>query len=527
MLQYPAIDPVAIAIGPLKIHWYGLMYLIGIGAAWWLAKRRLAQFDPAWTKDTLSDLVFWCALGVIAGGRLGYVLFYDLASYIANPALALRIWEGGMSFHGGFLGVLLAVFWFARKHKKPFWALMDFIAPLVPIGLGAGRIGNFINAELWGKATDVPWAMVFPTDPAQLARHPSQLYQFALEGVALFVILWLYTRKPRPVMAVSGLFATCYGVFRFIVEFVRVPDSQLGYLAFDWLTMGQVLCVPMIAVGIGLMVMAYKREGAGMKQYLDLMRHVRDHGIDKDDRTGTGTRSVFAYQMRFDLSEGFPLVTTKKCHLRSIIHELLWFLQGDTNIKYLKDNGVRIWDEWADENGELGPVYGYQWRNWPAPNGESIDQIANLVRMIKTNPDSRRLIVSAWNPALVDQMALPPCHALFQFYVANGKLSCQLYQRSADIFLGVPFNIASYALLTMMMAQVCGLQIGEFIWTGGDCHLYSNHMEQVEEQLVREPFPLPTMKINPAVDDIFAFRFEDFELCDYQAYPHIKAQVAV
>lgn len=264
-----------------------------------------------------------------------------------------------------------------------------------------------------------------------------------------------------------------------------------------------------------------------MKQYLDLMRHVRDHGTDKDDRTGTGTRSVFAHQMRFDLSEGFPLVTTKKCHLRSIIHELLWFLQGDTNIKYLKDNGVRIWDEWADENGELGPVYGYQWRNWPAPNGESIDQIANLVRMIKSNPDSRRLIVSAWNPALVDQMALPPCHALFQFYVANGKLSCQLYQRSADIFLGVPFNIASYALLTMMMAQVCGLQPGEFIWTGGDCHLYSNHMEQVEEQLAREPFPLPSMKINPAVDDIFAFRFEDFELCDYQAHPHIKAQVAV
>ena len=264
-----------------------------------------------------------------------------------------------------------------------------------------------------------------------------------------------------------------------------------------------------------------------MKQYLDLMRHVRDHGIDKDDRTGTGTRSVFAYQMRFDLSEGFPLVTTKKCHLRSIIHELLWFLQGDTNIKYLQDNGVRIWDEWADENGDLGPVYGYQWRNWPAPNGESIDQISKLVQMIKTNPDSRRLIVSAWNPALVDQMALPPCHALFQFYVANGKLSCQLYQRSADIFLGVPFNIASYALLTMMLAQVCGLQPGEFVWTGGDCHLYSNHMEQVAEQLTREPFPLPTMKINPGIDDIFAFRFEDFELCDYQAHPHIKAQVAV
>ncbi|MBS7326117.1 MAG: thymidylate synthase [Thiopseudomonas sp.] len=264
-----------------------------------------------------------------------------------------------------------------------------------------------------------------------------------------------------------------------------------------------------------------------MKQYLDLMRHVRDHGTDKADRTGTGTRSIFGHQMRFDLADGFPLVTTKKCHLRSIIHELLWFLQGDTNIKYLQDNGVRIWDEWADENGDLGPVYGYQWRNWPAPNGESIDQISKLVQMIKTNPDSRRLIVSAWNPALVDDMALPPCHALFQFYVANGKLSCQLYQRSADIFLGVPFNIASYALLTMMLAQVCDLELGEFIWSGGDCHLYSNHMEQVEEQLSREPFPLPTMKINPEVKDVFAFRFEDFELCDYRAHPHIKAVVAV
>ncbi len=264
-----------------------------------------------------------------------------------------------------------------------------------------------------------------------------------------------------------------------------------------------------------------------MKQYLDLMRHVRDHGVDKSDRTGTGTRSVFGHQMRFDLNAGFPLVTTKKCHLKSIIHELLWFLQGDTNIKYLQDNGVRIWDEWADENGDLGPVYGYQWRNWPAPNGESIDQISKLIEMIKSNPDSRRLIVSAWNPALVDDMALPPCHALFQFYVADGKLSCQLYQRSADIFLGVPFNIASYALLTMMVAQVCDLQLGDFIWSGGDCHLYSNHMEQVEEQLNREPLPLPTMRINPEVKSIFDFTFADFELCDYQAHPHIKAQVAV
>ena len=253
-----------------------------------------------------------------------------------------------------------------------------------------------------------------------------------------------------------------------------------------------------------------------MKQYLDLMRLVRETGTFKSDRTGTGTYSVFGHQMRFNLADGFPLVTTKKCHLKSIIHELLWFLQGDTNIKYLQDNGVRIWDEWADANGDLGPVYGYQWRNWPAPNGESIDQIGNLVAMIKNNPDSRRLIVSAWNPALVEQMALPPCHALFQFYVADGKLSCQLYQRSADIFLGVPFNIASYALLTLMLAQVCDLQPGEFIWTGGDCHLYANHLEQTDLQLSRAPYPLPQMQLNPAVKNLFAFKFEDFELTGYQ-----------
>ena len=264
-----------------------------------------------------------------------------------------------------------------------------------------------------------------------------------------------------------------------------------------------------------------------MKQYLDLMRHVREHGTFKSDRTGTGTYSVFGYQMRFDLGEGFPLVTTKKCHLKSIIHELLWFLKGSTNIAYLKENGVSIWDEWADENGDLGPVYGYQWRSWPAPDGRHIDQIANLMDMLKRNPDSRRLIVSAWNPALIDEMALPPCHALFQFYVADGKLSCQLYQRSADIFLGVPFNIASYALLTLMVAQVAGLQPGDFIWTGGDCHLYANHLEQADLQLSREPLPLPTMKLNPAVKDLFDFRFEDFELVGYEAHPHIKAPVAV
>ena len=264
-----------------------------------------------------------------------------------------------------------------------------------------------------------------------------------------------------------------------------------------------------------------------MQQYLNLLQHVLNNGTDKSDRTGTGTRSVFGYQMRFDLSQGFPALTTKKLHLKSIIHELLWFLSGDTNIRYLKENGVRIWDEWADENGDLGRVYGAQWRSWRGANGETIDQIRNLVQQIQTNPDSRRLIVSAWNPAEVDSMALPPCHALFQFYVANGKLSCQLYQRSADIFLGVPFNIASYALLTLMLAQVCGLQAGEFIHTLGDAHLYNNHLEQAQLQLTREPRPLPKMHINPAVRDIFAFKFDDFELQDYDPHPHIKAQVSV
>ena len=251
------------------------------------------------------------------------------------------------------------------------------------------------------------------------------------------------------------------------------------------------------------------------------------HGHNKADRTGTGTRSVFGYQMRFDLAQGFPLLTTKKLHLRSIIHELLWFLKGDTNIQYLKDNNVSIWDEWADENGDLGPVYGYQWRSWPTPDGRHIDQIQTILQQIQHNPDSRRIMVSAWNPALIDQMALPPCHALFQFYVAEGKLSCQLYQRSADIFLGVPFNIASYALLTMMIAQVCGLQYGEFIHTLGDAHIYSNHFAQTELQLSREPRPLPTMKLNPAVTDLFAFTFDDFELINYNPHPHIKAEVAV
>ncbi|MCK6437225.1 thymidylate synthase [Rivihabitans pingtungensis] len=264
-----------------------------------------------------------------------------------------------------------------------------------------------------------------------------------------------------------------------------------------------------------------------MQAYLDLMRHVLEHGHVKTDRTGTGTRSIFGHQMRFDLAKGFPLVTTKKVHLKSIIHELLWFLAGDTNIAYLKAHGVSIWDEWADANGELGPVYGYQWRSWPAPDGRHIDQISQVLRQLRDTPDSRRMIVSAWNPALVDQMALPPCHSLFQFYVADGKLSCQLYQRSADIFLGVPFNIASYALLTLMVAQVCQLQPGEFIHTLGDAHLYSNHLEQAQLQLSREPRPLPVMRLNPAVTDLFAFKFEDFTLEGYDPHPAIRAEVAV
>ena len=264
-----------------------------------------------------------------------------------------------------------------------------------------------------------------------------------------------------------------------------------------------------------------------MKQYHDLLHHILETGTKKEDRTGTGTISVFGYQMRFDLSKGFPVVTTKKLHLRSIIIDLLWFLQGDTNIKFLTDNKCNIWNEWADENGNLGPVYGHQWRSWPANDGGTIDQITNLINQIKKNPDSRRLIVSAWNVADVDHMALPPCHTLFQFYVANGKLSCQLYQRSADTFLGVPFNIASYALLTMMVAQVCDLEVGDFVHTFGDAHLYSNHIEQANLQLSRELRPLPTMKINPNVKDIFGFTYEDFELLNYDPHPHIKGEVAV
>ncbi len=264
-----------------------------------------------------------------------------------------------------------------------------------------------------------------------------------------------------------------------------------------------------------------------MQQYLDLMRDVRDNGVKKEDRTGTGTLSKFGHQMRFDLGEGFPVVTTKKLHLRSIVYELLWFLRGDSNIQYLKDNGVSIWDEWADENGDLGPVYGVQWRSWPTPDGGHVDQISQIVQQIKSNPDSRRIMLSAWNVAEIENMALPPCHCLFQFWVAEGKLSCQLYQRSCDIFLGVPFNIASYSLLTHMLAQQCDLNVGDFVWTGGDCHLYLNHLEQADEQLQREPLPLPRLAIKRRPPSIFDYEYEDFEILNYEAHPHIKAAVAV
>lgn len=264
-----------------------------------------------------------------------------------------------------------------------------------------------------------------------------------------------------------------------------------------------------------------------MKQYLDLMQRIKDEGTRKADRTGTGTLSIFGHQMRFDLNQGFPLVTTKKLHLRSIIHELLWFLSGDTNIQYLKDNGVRIWDEWADENGDLGPVYGQQWRHWRTPDGDTIDQISQVMQTLKSNPDSRRMLVVAYNPADVDKMALPPCHSLFQFYVANGKLSCQLYQRSCDVFLGLPFNIASYALLTHMVAQQAGLGVGDFVWSGGDVHLYLNHLEQTDLQLSREPYPLPQLRLARKPESLFDYRFDDFEILDYQSHPHIKAEVSV
>ncbi|HEU4655376.1 MAG TPA: thymidylate synthase [Steroidobacteraceae bacterium] len=264
-----------------------------------------------------------------------------------------------------------------------------------------------------------------------------------------------------------------------------------------------------------------------MQQYLDLLRHIRDHGVRKTDRTGTGTLSVFGYQMRFDLARGFPMVTTKKLHTKSIIHELLWFLRGDTNVQYLHDHGVSIWDEWADEQGNLGPVYGRQWRSWPTPDGQYIDQISRTLDLIRRNPDSRRIVVSAWNVGELEQMALTPCHALFQFWVAEGKLSCQLYQRSADVFLGVPFNIASYALLTHMFAQQCDLEAGDFVWTGGDCHLYSNHLQQADEQLTRSPYPLPTLHIKRRPPSIFEYAFDDFEIRGYQSHPHIKAPVAV
>lgn len=553
-LHFPEFDPVIFSIGPVALHWYGLMYLVGFIFAMWLATRRANRPGSGWTKNEVENLLYAGFLGVFLGGRIGYVLFYNFPQFMADPLYLFRVWDGGMSFHGGLIGVIVVMIIFARRTKRSFFQVSDFIAPLIPFGLGAGRLGNFINGELWGRVDpNFPFAMLFPgsrtedilllqTNPqwqsifdtyGVLPRHPSQLYELLLEGVVLFIILNLYIRKPRPMGAVSGLFLIGYGAFRIIVEFFRQPDAQFTGAWVQYISMGQILSIPMIVAGVIMMVWAYRRSPqqhvslGTMKQYLELMQKVLDEGTQKNDRTGTGTLSIFGHQMRFNLQDGFPLVTTKRCHLRSIIHELLWFLQGDTNIAYLHENNVTIWDEWADENGDLGPVYGKQWRAWPTPDGRHIDQITTVLNQLKNDPDSRRIIVSAWNVGELDKMALAPCHAFFQFYVADGKLSCQLYQRSCDVFLGLPFNIASYALLVHMMAQQCDLEVGDFVWTGGDTHLYSNHMDQTHLQLSREPRPLPKLIIKRKPESIFDYSFEDFEIEGYDPHPGIKAPVAI
>ena len=553
-LHFPEFDPVIFSIGPVALHWYGLMYLVGFIFAMWLATRRANRPGSGWTKNEVENLLYAGFLGVFLGGRIGYVLFYNFPQFMADPLYLFRVWDGGMSFHGGLIGVIVVMIIFARRTKRSFFQVSDFIAPLIPFGLGAGRLGNFINGELWGRVDpNFPFAMLFPgsrtedilllqTNPqwqsifdtyGVLPRHPSQLYELLLEGVVLFIILNLYIRKPRPMGAVSGLFLIGYGAFRIIVEFFRQPDAQFTGAWVQYISMGQILSIPMIVAGVIMMVWAYRRSPqqhvscGTMKQDLELMQKVLDEGTQKNDRTGTGTLSIFGHQMRFNLQDGFPLVTTKRCHLRSIIHELLWFLQGDTNIAYLHENNVTIWDEWADENGDLGPVYGKQWRAWPTPDGRHIDQITTVLNQLKNDPDSRRIIVSAWNVGELDKMALAPCHAFFQFYVADGKLSCQLYQRSCDVFLGLPFNIASYALLVHMMAQQCDLEVGDFVWTGGDTHLYSNHMDQTHLQLSREPRPLPKLIIKRKPESIFDYRFEDFEIEGYDPHPGIKAPVAI
>ena len=553
-LHFPEFDPVIFSLGPVSLHWYGLMYLVGFVFAMWLATRRANRPGSGWTKNEVENLLYAGFLGVFLGGRIGYVLFYNLPVFLADPLYLFRVWDGGMSFHGGLIGVILVMIIFARRTKRTFFQVSDFIAPLIPFGLGAGRLGNFINGELWGRVDpSFHYTMIFPGSRAEdlallpthpewqslfdaygaLPRHASQLYELALEGVVLFLILNLFIRKPRPTGSVSGLFLIGYGLFRIIVEFFRQPDAQFTGGWVQYISMGQILSIPMVLAGIIMMVWAYRHRPqqqnsrGTMKQYLDLMQKVLTEGTPKNDRTGTGTISIFGHQMRFNLQEGFPLVTTKRCHLRSIIHELLWFLQGDTNIAYLHENNVTIWDEWADENGDLGPVYGKQWRSWPAPDGRHIDQISTVMNQLKNDPDSRRIIVSAWNVGELDKMALAPCHAFFQFYVADGKLSCQLYQRSCDVFLGLPFNIASYALLVHMVAQQCDLQVGDFVWTGGDTHLYSNHLEQTNLQLSREPRPLPKLVIKRKPASIFDYRFEDFEIEGYDPHPGIKAPVAI
>jgi len=439
-----------------------------------------------------------------------------------------------MSCHGGLLGVVVALTLFAWRRGRNVADVYDFTAPLPALGLFFGRVGNFINSELWGKVTTVPWGFRVNGE----VRHPSQLYEAGLEGLLLFVVLWWFTSRPRPRLAPSGLFLLFYGVARFLIEFVRVPDEHIGYLAGGWLTEGGALAAddprrcPDAGVGVPRQAtLGQLRRGAcearAMKQYLELVQRIRTEGVRKADRTGTGTLSLFGAQMRFDLGAGFPLLTTKKIHLPSVVYELLWFLRGETNVAWLREHGVTIWDEWADERGELGPVYGRQWRAWASADGRSIDQIAQAVEQLRRNPDSRRIIVSAWNVGELEQMHLMPCHMFFQLYVAAGRLSCQMYQRSADVFLGVPFNIASYALLTHLFAQQCDLIPGEFIWSGGDCHLYLNHLAQADLQLARTPLPPPRLVIKRRPPSMFEYRYEDFEFVNYQHHAPIRAPVAV
>jgi len=545
MLKYPNIDPVAISVGPLSIHWYGITYLVAFLVGWWLAKRRAARKDSGWSQEEIGDLIFYVVLGVIVGGKLGSAVFYQTENLLANPLQTLNPMNGGMSFHGGFIGVVVAFFWYAKSTQRSVFQVSDFIAPCMAIGLGFGRIGNFINGELWGRVTDVPWGMVFPHVDNQI-RHPNQLYQFIGEGIILFAIVWIYSSKKRPRMAVSGLFCIGYGVYRFIIEFFREPDRHLGFVALDWLTMGQNLFT-------GKIVNVRHPE----YQYLDLIAQVLESGDQRVDRTGVGTRSLFGSMLRFDLSQGVvPILTTKRVYWKTAVKEMLWFLSGGTNIQPLLRENVRIWTDWplasyrkesgeqisqesfeqriidddefAARWGELGPVYGKQWRRWMGADGREHDQIDDLITTLRENPSSRRMLFHGWNVAELETMALPPCHMVYQYHVtSDGKLNCLLLQRSVDLFLGAPFNFVGAVSLQLMLAQQAGLTPGELVWVGGDTHLYLNHFDQANELLKRKPRPFPQMKLTRTAASIDDYRIDDFEVKGYAPHDVIKADVAV